>query len=276
MDRLANSAWLPQTKPLPDKLNLFGFPFAGGGSDCYRDWTAAFDNRIQFCPVEYPGRARRWGEPLLATMDDLAEAALAALRPWLDTPFAFFGHSMGGQLAYELARRLGLGNEATPVAVFVSSWPAAHVPVKQPIKHLLDDPAFVDCLRNLEGTPEDVLDCPELLELMLPIIRNDFRLVESWVHPGGPPLACPIHAMGGDRDPEVPQDELEAWHQHSGAGATVEIFDGGHFYLFQHRQTVCRRMSGLLSPALAPPAAAPRHPAESPRATRPKADERIE
>ena len=263
MDRFTTSAWLPQAKPLPDKLNLFGFPFAGGGADCYRDWIVEFDSHIQFCPVEYPGRARRWSEPLLHSMDDLAEAALAALQPWLDTPFAFFGHSMGGQLAYELARRLCLRDEATPVAVFVSSWPAAHIGMKPPTKYLLDDLAFIDFLRTLEGTPEEVLNCPELLELMLPIIRNDFRLVETWIHPGGPPLPCPIHAFGGDRDPQVLQDELEAWHQYSGTGVTLELFEGGHFYLSQHRKTVCRRISDLLSPALSAPAADLRHPAES-------------
>jgi|AGTN01.1.fsa_nt_gi Predicted thioesterase involved in non-ribosomal peptide biosynthesis len=254
MNHAFASAWLPLARPAAGKLTLFGFPFAGGGADCFRDWMDAFGDAVQLCPVEYPGRSRRFAEPALDSMEDLAEAVLAAFAPYLDSPFAFFGHSMGGLLSYELARRLHSRGGPMPEALVVSGWQAAHIPVKTPLKHLFSDREFAHCLRELEGTPEEVLDCPELLELMLPVIRNDFRLVETWTHPGAGPLSSPILALGGDRDPEVLLHELEAWRRHSESGVTVETYAGGHFFLFQHRDGICARIAEYLEGAAGKPA----------------------
>lgn len=213
-------------------LRLFCLPYAGGGASIYGGWGATLPAAISVCPVEIPGRGRRFRERAVPALPVLAERLAAELAPYLDRPFAFFGHSMGAIIAYELTRKLverGLRAER----LLASGRRAPQCPGRAEPLHPLPEAAFVERLRGLDGTPEAVLADPELMELMLPVLRADFTLCESYRHAGPAPLACPVSAFGGLADESVRRDELLAWAEVSGGPFRLRMFEGGHFFLNQ-------------------------------------------
>lgn len=231
--------WLPINRPVTGKLTLFCLPFAGGAAESYRSWLDCFGDDVQVCPVDLPGRSRRFGEDLIDNLDDLVDALIEGLAEEMKNPFVFFGHSMGGLVAYELCRRLADRYAKLPEALIISAWQAPQIGPKYPLKHDLSRADFVECLRNLEGTPAEVLESEDLLDLMLPIIRNDFRLIEVWQHPAEAlPLSVPALIIGGDRDPEINISDLEAWTQVLDGPLETLLLEGGHFYLLEPESKV--------------------------------------
>jgi medium-chain acyl-[acyl-carrier-protein] hydrolase len=232
--------WLPLRQPDPQRLTLFCLPFAGAGANVYLPWLDAFGTSIQPCPVEYPGRARRFAERLPGDLGMLAETALDGLRFGFSGRFAFFGHSMGALLAYEMTRRLAEQSGPLPEALVIACWQAPHLRTHWPKKHTLADDAFVAELRRMGGTPPEVLANAKLLAHVLPITRGDFRLTEEWIPPTAPPLPLPIHVIGGDNDLQIPVESLSAWAKHTTVEATIDLLPGGHFCLFDHRERAAR------------------------------------
>ncbi|VAW31023.1 Thioesterase in siderophore biosynthesis gene cluster, partial [hydrothermal vent metagenome] len=211
-------------------LRLFCFPHAGGGANGYREWVAGLAPEIEVLPVQLPGREMRFLERPFDRMASLLDALLLALRPFLDKPFAFFGHSLGALVSFELARRLEQDGFMAQ-HLFVSGYGAPHLPVKLPPMHHLDDEQFVLALRDLGTVPTAVLQNEELLELLLPMLRADFAIYERYQYQDAPPLSCPLTILGGQDDPLVPPEMLDSWAQHSTQPRGVHLFSGGHFYL---------------------------------------------
>jgi surfactin synthase thioesterase subunit/glycosyltransferase involved in cell wall biosynthesis len=215
------------------RLTLFCFPYAGGGTMMYRGWREALPG-IAIVAARLPGRESRLGEPPIESMPALVEALGPELLPHLHQPFAFFGHSMGAILAFELIRWLREGRHPIPHALHVSAARAPqyrlnHQPGPEP-----DEQSFLEELRRLEGTPRDVLDNPELMRLALPALRADANLYRSYVyHPAGGPLPLPVHAYGGMSDPGVQREQLERWREQTTREFSLRQFEGGHFYI-QH------------------------------------------
>ncbi|GAA4617066.1 thioesterase II family protein [Saccharopolyspora hordei] len=206
-------------------IRLFCFPHAGGGTAAYRPWVGALGPEIEVVPVALPGREARIAEPAHRSMDTLAELVTRELASSLDRPYAFFGHSMGAGLAWEVARRTG------PLGVIASARRAPQLPTRRRLVSDLPDEQFVAALRGLEGTPQAVLDDPELVELLLPTLRADFAVSESFQAPEGRKLHCPVVAMAGEDDSELDRDELEAWRDATTGPFRSRWFPGGHFYL---------------------------------------------
>ena len=232
---IADSPWIVRPRPRPDaRVRLFCFPFAGGSSFTYRAWADALPPSIEVAAVRLPGRESRRAEASFRRVGPLVQALATVLAPWTDRPFAFFGHSMGALVAYELARTL----PTPPVHLYVSGRRAPdHPDLRAPI-HALPDAAFVAELRHLNGTPEDVLRHAELLQLVLPVLRADFELCETHVHAPGPPLPCPLTAMGGIADARVPAATLDAWRAQTSSTFARRLFPGDHFYLEAGRPAV--------------------------------------
>lgn len=177
------------------QLRLFAFPYAGGSSNIYHDLKSYLPAEVDFCPVELPGRGRRLTEPLCENMACLVEDVSQQIKGQLDLPFAFFGYSMGSLLAYELAVRFQKEGE-TPVALYVAASRAPHLPRRDlDIGDLSDDEALITKLRQLNGTPEEVWQNPELLEIVLPILRADFSVVSRYTYEPAAPLSCPVIAL---------------------------------------------------------------------------------
>lgn len=224
--------WIQCYQPNPGAdLRLFCFPYAGGSARIYRTWSRLLPTSVEVCPVQLPGRDNRIAEPPFSGLEKLVRAMGTALRPYLDKPFAFFGHSMGAMLGFELAHHLRSELGLSPEHLFVSGRVAPRSAKKdRPIYDLPDD-ELVQELRKLNGTPPEVLEHPELMELMLPMLRADFALCDIHTHTERPLLTCPITALGGLRDAEAPRESLEAWREHTLGAFSVWMFPGDHFFI---------------------------------------------
>lgn len=230
-------------------MRLFCLPYAGGGASVYREWAAALQPDIQLCAVQLPGRENRLGEPLYRGSAELVPPLVQALRPFLDRPFAMFGHSMGALLAFEAARTMRRLRLPAPEHLFLSSHRAPHLPDRCTQLHLLERPAFADALRNLQGTPEVVLANEELMQIAEPILRADFELCETYVHTPDAPLDIPLSIFGGADDVDVPERDLRPWSEHTRATAKVEMFPGHHLYLRNCREALVKTIRATLGHA---------------------------
>jgi len=225
--------WIAYRQPRRQpRLRLFCFPYAGGAASTYRSWAGELPEEIEVCPVQLPGREGRIRQPALLGMDELVDAAAAGLGDELDRgPHAFFGHSMGAVVAYELARRRRDAGRPEPLHLIVSARNAPTVPDSDEPIHDLPTERFKQRLRELNGTPPEVLDHPELMELVEPLLRADFRVNETYEHRPGEPLEGPLTAVGGLADEHVPQDGLEAWRELTRGPFRLHMLPGDHFFL---------------------------------------------
>ena len=221
------------------RLNLICFPYAGGGAQVFNNWQAAF-GEVQICAVQYPGRGSRVKEQPFTDCQTLVEAFIPHLLPFLTKPFAFFGHSMGAIIAYEVARRLQEQHGLQLVRLIASGRRAPQIPMQEPPTYNLPDPEFKEELRRLNGTPQAVLDHPELMQLMLGIIRADFTLTQTYQHTPGPKLNCPVSVFGGLADTDVKREQLEAWCELTSNGCSLRMFEGDHFFIQTNEKPVLR------------------------------------
>lgn len=170
-------------------------------------------------------------EPPFNNLEAVVQAAAPMMRPYLDRPFAFFGHSMGAVLSFEIARYLRKEQLRGPFHLFVSGRRAPQRPASRPPTYDLPEPEFLEHLHRLNGTPKEVLEHPQLMQLMLPLLRADFAVSQTYVCREEPPLDCPITALGGTQDEEVGREDLEAWREQTTARFSLRLFPGDHFFL---------------------------------------------
>jgi len=230
-------------------MRLFCFPAAGGGTLAYRDWSRQLPSYVELRPIRLPGRETRINEACFQEALPAARALASGLRPYLDRPFAFFGHSMGALLAFELARELRRRRGPTPFCLIVSGRHAPRIPLGREFFHTLPDSTFIDKLRTYYagGTPKAMLQEGELMALFLPVIRADFAVTGAYVYSSEPPLDCPIHAFGGETEHEFSAADLDAWRAETTGSFSLELFPGGHFYLDEpSRPALLRRISEVL------------------------------
>ena len=224
--------WIRKNRQDPDpKLRLFCFPYAGGGASLFRLWQEHLPREIEVCPVQLPGRESRIKEPLFEELDPLLEILSEVLLPTLGTPFAFFGHSLGALIAFELSRRLRKMNNLMPAQIIVAACPAPHLPETHSPIHELPREEFIRSLREMDGTPEAVFMDPELIDFFLPLLRADFKIYETYQYQPEEPLSCPISAYGGLRDESVTPDATQAWETQTSASFVRRMFPGNHYFL---------------------------------------------
>jgi len=221
------------------KLRLFCLPHAGSGAAAFYRWKRELAGSLDVCPVLLPGREMRLNERSLEDAAALVEELSEAVGPYLDVPFAIFGHSMGALLAYEWALR------SEPVCLFVSGRAAAHLPFGHRELHRLDDAAFVAELRRRYGEMQgDLLEDAELREVFLPILRADLRVVETYRHGAERLLDCPVMACAGVRDSSVTDEGLAGWGDLTRGRFAARRFEGDHFFHSGVGQTVL--LAGIL------------------------------
>ena len=247
-----SDAWLYWPIPRqPSVARLFCFPHAGVGASVFRQWPAGLPVELEICAVQLPGRANRLREPAVASIPALVDALVHAMTPHLDIPFAFFGHSMGAVLAFEVAQQLASRGPQHPSHLIVSGRRPPHVPDLASPLHGLPDREFVSEInRRYGGIPPEILENQDVLTLLLPCLRADITALETHRPTRGSPLPCPISAFGGADDPLTPRAHLESWGGETTGWFEVCVFAGGHFYLEPQRAAVLARLSALLTPVL--------------------------
>ena len=240
----ALDSWITCRKPRPQAhLRLFCFPYAGGGVSIFRAWSDSLPADVEVCPVQLPGRGTRLMEPPFTRLSPLIQALAQALFPLMDKPFAFFGHSLGALVSFELARQLRREYAVQPVRLFISADRAPQIPNRDPAIHSLPEGEFLVELRRLNGTPREVLEDEELRQIMLPLLRADFAVYETYGYSTEPPLNCPISAFGGSQDHRVSRSDLEAWREQTSVSFSLRMFPGDHFFLNTTQPVLLRVLS---------------------------------
>jgi medium-chain acyl-[acyl-carrier-protein] hydrolase len=225
-------SWISWRKPRPQaRLRLFCFPHAGASALIFRTWPDSLPADIEVCPIQLPGRGTRLMERPFTELPPLVEALAQALAPLLDMPFAFFGHSLGALVSFELLRRLRRQYGLHPACLLVSAAGAPQLPHRGSPIHALPDKEFLAELRRLNGTPSELLDHEELMKIMLPLLRADFAVYENYTYANESPLNCAISAFGGLQDQRVSERDLQAWSAMTNNSFSLRMLPGDHFFL---------------------------------------------
>ncbi|MGA5040436.1 thioesterase II family protein [Streptomyces capoamus] len=231
------------------RTRLYCLPYAGGSAPrIYSHWKRRLPAGIEVVPLELPARGTRMRERPLPRVEALVADALRQVLPWPGESFALFGHSLGGILAFELARALEHRHGRPPCRLLVSGARAPDLPRTPSLDFLLPDRQFRDRISALNGTPPQVLEDDELMELFLPVLRADFAAAAQWRYREGRPLSCPITVFGGRADADVPPASLTGWSRQTVADCEVHLLPGGHFFLDEVPGTLVPLVADRLLP----------------------------
>lgn len=253
---LSRSAWINCVKPTPNAdVRLICLPYAGGGASVFSQWPKVLPANIELWAVQLPGRETRLREKpyrqISSLIEDLAEVLLPHLN---EKPFAFFGHSLGALLGFELTRYLRQQAAVQPLHLFVSGRRAPHLSDSQSSLHHLPDNAFIQGVQQrYGGIPAIILQDPELLNLFLPILKADFELLESYSYVDDHPLDCSISAFGGYEDNQATQLELTHWHGHTRHAFNLTMLPGNHFFIQTARVQLIETLITMLTPLIKQP-----------------------
>ncbi|KPV93758.1 Linear gramicidin dehydrogenase LgrE [Pseudoalteromonas sp. P1-9] len=232
-------------KPNP-RLRVFCFPYAGGNAAIFSSWAKNMLPGVELVAIQPPGRSNRMIESLYSEMQPLVEDLKSAFQRFTDTPFVFFGHSLGSRVAFELAKQLIIENKRSPDHFIASGSAAPHLMRESCKAHTLPKAEFLARVKSLNGTPEELLNNPEIMDMLLPMLRADFKIASEY-RSNTFKISCPISVLYGTRD-SISKSNVEAWKDltHDYQGATP--IDGDHFFLTSNPQTtieclnsVCRK-----------------------------------
>jgi surfactin synthase thioesterase subunit len=223
-------------------FRLFCFPYAGGGAAAFRGWGDALPREVEVCAVRFPGRESRIGEPAHRRMAALIDDLGPSIAPLLDRPFAFYGHSMGALVAFELTRWLRATCGASPSRLFLAAFRAPQLPNPHiKIYHLPDE--VLKAVLRTDGTPQRILDNDELMKAMLPTLRADFELCDTYRYETDKPLDCPLTIFAGQDDERVNPSDLDGWMTHTSSAYRFVMVPGGHFFLHSAQSTLIDSIS---------------------------------
>jgi medium-chain acyl-[acyl-carrier-protein] hydrolase len=243
------------------RLRLICFPYAGGTIQTFARWRGTLPRDVSLGAVELPGHGLRLLESPVDRMQDVVHWTVAELEPYLDLPIALFGHSMGGLIAFEVARALRQSSLASPSWLFVSAREAPQVPLVPSSIHEMPQAEFRQTIRGYGATPAEVLAQPDIMKLIEPALRADFAICETYAYSPGSPLHCPISAFWGTADPLMARSTMTAWREQTNSDFTLQDMPGAHFFmqtaervllqLLARDLTECitRERSGLCAPA---------------------------
>jgi len=229
------------------KIKLFCFPYAGGSSVIYEKWRRKLDPSIEFIPMEYAGRGKRFKAPFCENIGEMVEDAFHTIKEHFDgTSYSFFGHSMGALVAYELSHKLKQMDYVTPTHIFFSGKTSPHLTDSHKTIHALEDAEFKKELFKLGGTPMEVLVNTDLMNIFLPILRADFKAVEEYNYSEKMNvLDCDFTIFFGKED-NLTMNKIEEWQQHTKKKCTFIEFPGGHFFIAEHAEEIVNVINNTL------------------------------
>ena len=231
-----NSRWFESLlNASAPQLRLFCFPYAGGNANMFREWQRHLGPRIDVCLVHLPGRARRIGERPHTRLQPLVKELADVIRTELCGRFAFYGHSMGALISFELARELRRRKSPAPVHLFLSACRAPTVVRDVPPTFNLPAEQFVGEIQKLNGTPKEFFEYPELQNAILPLLRADFEITDTYEYVAEAPVACPITVYGGKQDELATLQSLAPWELQTFSEYKTRVFPGDHFFIQSHK-----------------------------------------
>jgi surfactin synthase thioesterase subunit len=241
--------WVERKRERPS-LRLFCFPYAGGGPQVFAGWADCLPDAVEVVGVRLPGRENRFRERPYRAWAPLLDDLAALMQGAADLPFAFFGHSLGGRIAYELARRLEETGRPAPRQVIVSGCRAPATAQRGPLMHAMTSPDLRRRLEEMQGVPEEILGNDRLMTLLEPMLRADLELAEIWTS-SPVPISCPVAALCGAQDRIDPPDAMRPWSRATAGRFVYAEFDGGHFFIHDNRTAVLAAVARLLELQLA-------------------------
>jgi medium-chain acyl-[acyl-carrier-protein] hydrolase len=239
-----SASWFSFPQPHPKaKLRLFCLPYAGSGANIFYKWPANLPTSVELVLVNAPGREHRLREKPFVRLQSLVESLGRALLPYADKPMAFWGHSLGGLISFELSRYLRRAFGLQPMQLFISACGAPHVTPKLPRLHDLPDEEFVSKLRQVVGANTSMFNNIEFLKLLLPTLKADCAICETYSYTSEPPLDCAITVYGGIDDCNVKYEYLEAWQEETTGRFAMHLFRGAHFFIHSDEALVLKALS---------------------------------
>ena len=245
-----SGAWIRRYRPAPEAaVRLLCLPHAGGSASAYLPMAHALAPKADVLAAQYPGRQDRYAEPPVESIRELAERVVEALGGDDDRPLALFGHSMGASLAFELAGLLEQRAGVVPTMLFASGRRAPSRFRPEDDVHRRGDEALLTEIRRLAGTDTRILGDDEVLRMILPALRNDYRAAELYRPARFRQVTCPVTALVGTTDPKAPLDDVRAWQEHTTGPFTLRTYPGGHFYLVDQAPQVLALLTETLTAA---------------------------
>ena len=247
-DMLRPGHWIVCPQPRPKaRQRLFCFPHAGVGTSVFRGWAQELNADAEVCLLQLPGREGRLREQLPTAIRELTPAIAEAMSDLLDRPFAFYGHSLGATIAFETALQLREMSLAQPFHLFVGASPAPQLPWEHPHLRTLSENEFLsEVQRRYGGLPREVISDAEMRALLLPILRADVAMIETYSDSANAPLSCDITAFGGRADSMVKPGALEAWREQTTGRFRMQMLDGDHLFLRSNRTKLMRSIANEL------------------------------
>lgn len=236
--------WISIPKVAKDaKIRVFFFPFAGGGAGIYYQWAKDFPSNIEVCCVNLAGREKRFLEKAESNFSNLISDLYRAILPYTNKPFAFFGHSMGALISYELAILFRKNSNILPSCLFLSARSAPHIKHNQEHIHNLPDDLFVERLhKRYNGIPSVIMSEKDLLNLFLPTLRADIKMVELHEHKEKEALSCPIVAFCGSEDNIATKENVSSWKDYTLSNFDIEIIEGDHFFINTSKSIIINKI----------------------------------
>jgi medium-chain acyl-[acyl-carrier-protein] hydrolase len=249
----SGKSWFPFTTWETARSRMLCLPDAGGSASSFREWQNLVPPGLDLVPIEIPGHGKRFAEPPASEVGQIvAPLRDELLKRDLTPPTCIFGHSLGALLAFELARELESAGVA-PSMLFVSGYPAPHLPWRRPKISHYDPPRFARALVEEFNADAAILN-EDLLAMAYPALRADFEIVEKYTFPDRGPLRCPISVFGGAQDPEASEEELGAWRRHTSGRFQLRVFPGIHSFVRDSRSDLLGAISSDLAPLWDQPA----------------------
>jgi medium-chain acyl-[acyl-carrier-protein] hydrolase len=249
--RLVSSRWIHCPRPNPRAaLRLFCLPHAGGDTWVFQEWQMRLGSAVEVCPIRLPGRGTRFVDPLFTDLEALAQALCLGVGEALDRPFAIFGHSMGALIGFELARAIRRVWRKSPEILCAASFRAPHLAgFAPPISHL---PPYLllTTLRQRYGAEFDLAGNEDVMQLMMPILRADFSMCETYAYVEEEALACPIAVYGGNADMSVDRTELAAWLYETNGAFVQHDIEGDHFLPVRSKDALLALLANDLAGAM--------------------------
>ncbi len=231
------------------ETTLFCLPFAGGSSYSYREFKRYTDEFVSIAAIDLPGRGRRFPEPLLTSLHDMADDVFDQIRGRLNGAYAIYGHSLGACIGYLLVKRIIRERCPPPLHLFVSGREGPSVQGKEKDRHLLPQADFIEILKRFEGTTREVLENQEMMELFEPVLRADFQALDTYTYEKSEPFDVPITVMRGSDESLMRADALR-WQDETTRKISLLEFSGGHFFIFRHAAQIGRVFSrGVMTPS---------------------------